>query len=61
MNSLILGQNPPVKSVSVRKKYAVRGIRLIFLHSLIAHLLSLATEQDAQRVAGQGAEAKGEK
>jgi hypothetical protein len=45
MNSLILGKNPPVKSISVRKKYAVRGIRLVFLHSLIAHLLLLAAEQ----------------
>ena len=45
MNALILGKNPPVKSISVRKKYAVRGIRLIFLHSLISHLLSLANEQ----------------
>jgi hypothetical protein len=45
MNALILGKNPPVKSVSVRKKYAVRGVRLIFVESLIAHLLSLAAEQ----------------
>jgi len=53
LNALILGKNPAVRSVSVRKKYAARGVRLIFLDSLVAHLLSLAREQEAEREAGK--------
>lgn len=34
LNFLILGKNPPVKSVSIRKRHAVRGIRLISSASL---------------------------
>ena len=34
---------PPVKSVVIKKRYAMRGIRLISVPSLRAHLESLAT------------------
>jgi hypothetical protein len=46
MNSLILGNNPPVKSVSLRKRYAIRGTRLIHLESLLAYLESVADSQN---------------
>lgn len=47
LNDLILpckanGFKPPVRSVVQKKKYAVRGIRLIHFESLIDHLNSLA-------------------
>lgn len=35
LNALILGNNPPVKSRSVKKRHAVRGVRLINLRSLL--------------------------
>ena len=35
LNSLILGTNAPVRSRSVKQRYAVRGIRLIHLGSLL--------------------------
>jgi hypothetical protein len=53
MNGLILGPNPPVKSVSLKKRYAVRGTRLIHLGSLLEYIDAIAnsqfqTEQPAQ-------------
>ena len=46
MNSLILGANAPVKSVSLRKRYAIRGTRLVNLESLLAYLDSVASSQE---------------
>ena len=46
MNGLILGDNPPVRSVSLRKKYAVRGTRLIHLESLLEYLEAVADSQN---------------
>ena len=48
MNGLILGDNPPVRSVSLRKKYAVRGTRLIHLESLLEYLEAVADSQGNQ-------------
>ena len=45
MNQLILGSNAPVKSISLRKRYAVRGTRLIHLESLLAYLEAVADSQ----------------
>ena len=45
LNELILGSNPPVESLVLRKKDARRGIRLIRLSSLLAHLDSEAKHQ----------------
>jgi len=36
---------PPVKSVTVKKKHAVRGIRLILKSSLLAYLQSLIEQE----------------
>ena len=41
LNELILGPNPPVKSVVLRKRGKTRGIRLIETESLIAYLRNL--------------------
>lgn len=38
MNSLILGDSPPVKSVSLAKPGRTRGIRLVVTESLLAHI-----------------------
>ena len=38
LNTLILGPHAPVRSVSLRKRYAVRGVRLIHLQSLLEYL-----------------------
>jgi len=46
MNALVLGPNPPVKSVVVARKGASRGIRLVHLRSLLEHLSGLMTQQE---------------
>jgi len=38
LNSLILGANAPVKSVSLRKRGQTKGTRLIYLPSLLGYL-----------------------
>lgn len=38
LNELILGSNPPVASVCLRKKGALRGCRLIVTESLLGYL-----------------------
>jgi len=45
MNCLILGKNPPVKSVSLKKKYAIRGRRLVHLESLLEYIEGMAAAQ----------------
>lgn len=45
MNALILGKNPPVKSVSLKKRCAVRGVRLIHLGSLLDYIEGMAAAQ----------------
>lgn len=35
LNALVLGSNPPVKSRCVKRRFAVRGVRLINLQSLL--------------------------
>jgi hypothetical protein len=40
LNELILGPRPPVASVCLRKRGAMRGIRLIVTESLLAYLHS---------------------
>lgn len=42
LNALILGVNPPVRSVSLRKRHAMRGTRLILLSSLLDHIERVA-------------------
>ncbi|MEP6669524.1 MAG: hypothetical protein ABJF10_10250 [Chthoniobacter sp.] len=46
MNALILGQNPPVRSVSLKKRYAIRGSRLIHLGSLLEYIEGVAAAQN---------------
>jgi hypothetical protein len=58
LNQLILpceanGFRPPVKSISVRKPGAIRGVRLIFMPSLFSYLDSLANEQCGGGVNGE--------
>lgn len=48
MNALILGPNPPVKSVSLKKRYAIRGTRLIHLGSLLEFIETMANSQGNQ-------------
>ena len=48
MNALILGANPPVKSVSLKKRYAVRGTRLVHLGSLLEYIEAMASSQGNQ-------------
>ena len=48
MNGLILGRNPSVRSVSLRKQFALKGTRLIHLGSLLAYLDAMATSQTQQ-------------
>lgn len=45
LNALILGKNPPVKSVSLRQPHAIRGIRLILLSSLLEYIAGVAEAQ----------------
>ena len=45
MNRLVLGPNPKVKSVLLKEPGTARGIRLVHVPSLLAHL---AAEMDAQ-------------
>jgi hypothetical protein len=50
MNSLILpcatnGNRPPVKSVVLRRRGCLRGIRLVDAQSLIGYLRSMATDE----------------
>lgn len=52
LNDLILGTNPPVRSVVVRKRGAVRGIRLIDYASLVRYLHQLG-ERDATEATGE--------
>lgn len=61
LNNLILpnaqnGRRPPVASVCLRKRGAVRGTRLIVFDSLIGHLHALAERHDtAANPAGRAA------
>ena len=52
LNELILGQSPPVRSVVVRKRGAVRGIRLIDYASLVRYLHQLG-ERDTTAATGE--------
>ena len=45
LNGLILGDNAPVRSLSLRKQYALKGTRLIHLGSLLAYLDGVASSQ----------------
>lgn len=47
LNGIILGKNPPVRSVSLKKRYAVRGTRLIHLQSLLDYIDNAAAQQTA--------------
>jgi hypothetical protein len=40
LNALILGPNPPVKSICLRRRGAARGVRLIVTASLLEYLRS---------------------
>lgn len=44
LNNLVLGDNPPVKSVVLRRRGALRGIRLINVDSLLTYLHSYDCE-----------------
>ena len=59
LNSLILGPNPPVHSVSLRKQYAVRGKRLIHLGSLLAYIESVAAAQQPGKSSAADADEDG--
>ena len=48
LNTLVLGPNAPVKSVSLRKRHAIRGVRLIHLQSLLEYLDGLASPENSQ-------------
>lgn len=48
LNGLILGTNAPVRSLSLRKQFALKGTRLIHLGSLLAYLESVASSQNQQ-------------
>jgi hypothetical protein len=57
MNALILGKNPPVKSASLRARFAIRGTRLIYLQSLLQFIESMVdapTEKQAFEPASGG-------
>ena len=45
LNALILESNPVVKSVSLKKRYAIRGTRLIHLGSLLEYIDGMAAAQ----------------
>lgn len=44
LNSLILGERPPVKSCVLRSRGNIRGIRLISFESLLAYLNNLGQD-----------------
>lgn len=46
VNDLVLGPDPPVKSVVLARKGASRGIRLVHLGSLLEHLNGLMIQQE---------------
>lgn len=46
LNDLILGKDPPVRSVVVARTGASRGIRLVHLGSLLKHLNGLMEQQN---------------
>jgi hypothetical protein len=46
LNALILGPNPAVRSVVIKKRGAVRGIRLIDYDSLMGYLHQLGQHDD---------------
>lgn len=48
LNDLILGSNPPVKSLVLKQDGASRGIRLIHRQSLIDWLYQLMGEQNGE-------------
>ena len=48
LNGLILGPNAPVRSLSLRKQFALKGTRLIHLGSLLAYLDAMATSQNEE-------------
>jgi hypothetical protein len=63
LNNLILGSNPPVRSVSLRRRHAIRGCRIILLKSLLAYIEGLAAAQDptnsaAAHAAGEDVDTK---
>ena len=45
LNGLILGNNAPVRSLSLRKQFALKGTRLVHLGSLLAYLDGVASSQ----------------
>ena len=46
LNNLVLGKNPPVKSVSLKmKRHAIRGCRIILLSSLLEYIEGMAAAQ----------------
>lgn len=47
LNGLILGPTPVVKSVSLRKRHAIRGVRLINLESLLRFIEAAAQSTQA--------------
>lgn len=47
LNNLILGKNPPVKSVSLRQHHAIRGCRIILLQSLLEFIEGMAVAQQS--------------
>lgn len=55
LNGLILGPNPPVKSVSLRRKGALRGVRLIVVESLLDYLHGLNAEDGTAEEAKEDA------
>lgn len=46
LNGLILGPGAPVKSVSLRKRHTIRGVRLIHLQSLLEYLEGFAAPRN---------------
>jgi hypothetical protein len=54
LNELILGANPPVKSVVMRKRGAVRGVRLIDYGSLVSYLHQLGADNATRNAAVEG-------
>ena len=46
LNGLILGNHAPVRSLSLRKQFALKGTRLIHLGSLLAYLDGVASSQE---------------
>jgi len=53
LNELVLpcranGRKPPVKSISLKAKHQIRGVRLILFESLLAHLKSFGNASEAK-------------